>query len=171
MVACDLCGENFRNNSTLKYHTQVWYCEACDSTFKCESDFIDHASDLDHWLVKNLEPNWTAKIPLEDFEKSTIKANDDEHDDDEAPADGEHNVNVTLFKKHLIPTRPTEETETYSVISKADHIEDLESPVDETDEVAKISPRAEIEGHEEQCDKQENGSNLKGKNEEQNRGK
>ena len=35
------------------------------------------------------------------------------------------------------------------MISKADHIEDLESPVDETDEVAKISPRAEIEDHEE----------------------
>ena len=34
------------------------------------------------------------------------------------------------------------------MISKADHIEDLESPVDETDEVAKISPRAEIEDHE-----------------------
>ena len=29
-----------------------------------------------------------------------------------------------------------EETETYLVISKADHIEDLESSVDETDEVA-----------------------------------
>ena len=35
------------------------------------------------------------------------------------------------------------------MISKADHIEDLESSVDETDEVAKISPRAEIEDHEE----------------------
>jgi len=34
------------------------------------------------------------------------------------------------------------------VISKADHIEDMESPVDETDEVAKISSRAEIEDHE-----------------------
>ena len=88
MVACDLCGENFRNNSTLKYHTQAWYCEACDSTFKCESDFIDHASDLDHWLVKNLEPNWTAKIPLEAFEKI-----------DEASADREHNVDDTLLKK------------------------------------------------------------------------
>ena len=68
---------------------------------------------------------------------------------DEASVDGEHNVNITLFKKPLIPRRPIEETETYSVISKADHIEDLESPVDETDEVAKISPRAEIEDHEE----------------------
>ena len=75
MVACDLCGENFRNNSILKYHNQVWYCEACDSNFECESDFIDHASHLDHWLVKNLRPNWTAKIPLEAFEKSTVKAN------------------------------------------------------------------------------------------------
>ena len=34
------------------------------------------------------------------------------------------------------------------MISKADNIEDLESPVDETDEVAKISPRTEIEDHE-----------------------
>ena len=157
MVACDLCGENFRNNSTLKYHNQVWYCEACDSNFECESDFIDHASHLDHWLVKNLRPNWTAKIPLEAFEKSTIKANDDEHETnvDEASADGEHNVDVTLFKKPLIPTRPTEEIGTYSVLSKADHIDDLESQVDKTDKVAKISPRAEIEGHEEQCDKEE----------------
>ena len=92
MVACDLCGDNFRNNSTLKYHTQVWYCEACDSTFKCESDFIDHASHIDHWRVKNLEPNWTAKIPLEAFEKS---ANDDEHDDDKAPTDSGMQVKVT----------------------------------------------------------------------------
>ena len=65
----------------------------------------------------------------------------------------------------MIPTRPTEEIGTYSVLSKADHIDDLESPVDKTDKVAKLSPRAEIEGHEEQCDKQENGSNLEGKNE------
>ena len=95
MAACDLCGENFRNNSTLKYHTQVWYCEACDSTFQCESDFIDHAPRLNHWLVKNLEPNFTAKIPLEAFEKSTIKANDDEHDDDKAPADSGMQVRMS----------------------------------------------------------------------------
>ena len=49
----------------------------------------------------------------------------------------------------MIPTRPTEEIETHSVPSKVDLIEDMESPVDETDEVAKISPRAEIEDHEE----------------------
>ena len=111
MAACDLCGENFRNNSTLKYHTQAWYCEACDSTFKCESDFIDHASDLDHWLVKNLEPNWTAKIPLEAFEKSTVKANDDKHETkvDETSADGEHTVDDTLFEKPMLPRRSNEE--------------------------------------------------------------
>ena len=60
--ACDLCGNNFRNNSTLEYHTQMWYCEACESTSECESDFIDHVSHIDHWRVKKLEPNWTAKI-------------------------------------------------------------------------------------------------------------
>ena len=72
----------------------------------------------------------------------------------------------------MIPTRPTEEIETHSVPSKVDLIEDLDSPVDEIDdcaeqldEVAQKSPRVEIEGHEEQCDKQENGSNLEGKNE------
>ena len=53
------------------------------------------------------------------------------------------------------------------MISKADHIEDLESLVDESDKMAQIGPRVEIEGHEEHCDKQENGSNLEGKNEEQ----
>ena len=68
----------------------------------------------------------------------------------------------------MIPTRPTEEIGTYSVLSKADHIDDLESPVDKTDKVAKISPRAEIEGHEEQCDKEVNGSDHEGRNEEEN---
>ena len=48
----------------------------------------------------------------------------------------------------MIPTRPTEEIETHSVSSKVDLIEDLESPVDETDEVAKINSRTEIEDHE-----------------------
>ena len=94
---------------------------------------------------------------------------------DEASVDGEHNVNITLFKKPLIPTRPTEEIETHSVPSKVDLIEDLDSPVDEIDDcaeqldkVAQKSPRVEIEGHEEQCDKEENGSNHEGRNEEEN---
>ena len=39
------------------------------------------------------------------------------------------------------------------MLSKADHIDDLESPVDKTDKVANLSPRAEIESHEEQRDK------------------
>ena len=49
------------------------------------------------------------------------------------------------------------------MLSKADHIDDLESPVDKTDKVAKLSPRAEIEGHEEQRDKEENGSDHEGR--------
>ena len=108
-----------------------------------------------HWNRKH-KLEWTETFPLKRLKKF-----------EEASVDGEHNVNITLFKKPLIPTRPTEEIGTYSVLSKADHIDDLESPVDETDKVAKISPRAEIEGHEEQCHKEENGSNLEGKNEEQ----
>ena len=39
------------------------------------------------------------------------------------------------------------------MLIKADHIDDLESPVDKTDKVANLSPRAEIESHEEQRDK------------------
>ena len=68
----------------------------------------------------------------------------------------------------MIPTRPKEEIGTYSVLSKADYIDDLKSPVDKTDKVAKLSPRAEIKGHEEQCDKEENGSDHEGRNEEEN---
>ena len=68
----------------------------------------------------------------------------------------------------MIPTRSKEEIGTYSVLSKADHIDDLESPVGKTDKVANLSPRAEIEGHEEQCDKKENGSDHEGRNKEEN---
>ena len=82
--------------------------------------------------------------------------------------DEEHKDDVTLFEKPLIPTRPNEEIGTYSVLSKADYIDDLKSPVDKTDKVAKLSPRAEIKGHEQQCDKEENGSDHEGKNEEEN---
>ena len=54
------------------------------------------------------------------------------------------------------------------MLSKADHIDDLESPVDKTDKVANLSPRAEIESHEEQRDKKENGSDHEGRNKEEN---
>ena len=91
---CDLkveCEQEFANHKEEDHDLpfpphihHMWYCEACDSIFKCESDLIDHASHMDHWRVKKLEPNWTAKIPLEAFKKS---ANDDEHDDDKAPTD------------------------------------------------------------------------------------
>ena len=65
----------------------------------CYWEFQDHGPNLDHWLVKNLRPNWTAKIPLEAFEKSTVKASDKhETKDDEASADRKYNVDDTLFK-------------------------------------------------------------------------
>ena len=57
-------------------------------------------------------------------------------------------TSVRIGSLSLVNFDVVEETETYLVISKADHIEDLESSVDETDEVAKISQRAEIEDHE-----------------------
>ena len=202
MVACDLCGEKFRNNSKLGYHRdsscyecdltwecdneykthfnqlhifkcdscefsfakegslkshiKVRYCDECDLTSKCYCDFIDHVEE-------HYESNPSLYFRI-------LEANEDKHkkEVDGTSADEDQIDDVTPFKKPLIPTRPTEEIGTYSVLSKADHIDDLESPVDKTDKVAKISPRAEIEGHEEQCDKEENGSNLEGKNEEEN---
>ena len=202
MVACDLCGEKFRNNSKLRYHRdsscyecdltwecdneanthfnqlhifkcdrcefsfakegslkshiKVRYCDECDLTSKCYCDFIDHVEE-------HYESNPSLYFRI-------LEANEDKHEKevDGTSADEDQIDDVTLFKKPLIPTRPTEEIGTYSVLSKADHIDDLESPVDKTDKVAKLSPRAEIEGHEEQCDKEENGSDHEGKNEEEN---
>ena len=48
----------------------------------------------------------------------------------------------------MIPTRSNEEIETYSVLSKAVYIDDMESPVDKKDKMDKLSPRAEIKGQE-----------------------
>ena len=56
-LECDICQFKFAKESTLKYHNQVWYCEACDSNFECEDEFYDHAPNLNHWLIKNLRPN------------------------------------------------------------------------------------------------------------------
>ena len=52
---CNIGQYKFVIKSTLKYHNQVWYCDACDSTYECEYRFIDHAEDLDHYLVKKSE--------------------------------------------------------------------------------------------------------------------
>ena len=60
-LKCNICQTKFVKESTLKYHNQVWYCDACDSTYECEYRFIDHAEDLDHYLVKNLKPIWLEK--------------------------------------------------------------------------------------------------------------
>ena len=54
----------------------------------------------------------------------------------------------------MIPTRSNEEIKTYSVLSKAVYIEDVESP--EVNKLAKLSPRVEIKGRKQQSDKEEN---------------
>ena len=168
---CDICETKFVTERYLNLHKKAVWCKRCLIFLNCEyHNQWSKCTECDKYLLckARYEGHWNRKhklkceIPLEAFEKV-----------EEASVEKEHNVNVTLFEP-LIPTRLTEEIETYSVLSQADIIEDLDSPVDEinncaeqSDEVAQISPRVEIEGHEEQCDKQENGSNLEGKNEEQ----
>ena len=168
---CELCETKFRTESDLNLHKIAVWCNRCQKEYNCEfHDTWSSCTKCDKGLrcKAKYEGHWNrnhkreCEIPLKAFEKV-----------EEASVEKEHNVNVTLLKP-LIPTRPTEEIETHSVLSKADIIEDLDSPVDEIencaeqlDKVAQIGPRVEIEGHGEQCDKQENGSNLEGKNEEQ----
>ena len=57
-------------------------------------------------------------------------------------------TSVRIDSLSLVNDAVGEETETYLVISKADHIEVLESSVDETGEVAKINPKTEIKANE-----------------------
>ena len=45
----------------------------------------------------------------------------------------------------MIPTRSNEEIETYSVLSKAVYIGEVESP--DVNELAKLSPRVELKGN------------------------
>ena len=118
-------------------------------------------------MVKNLRPNWTAKIPLEAFEKSTVKANDDEHKTkgDEASADGKHTVDDTLFEKPMLPRRSNEEIENCSVRSKDISIDDMGSL--EGDEMAKLSHKVDIKSRKQQNNEEENGDDHEGKHEEQ----
>ena len=71
-------------------------------------------------------------------------------------------TSVRIGSLSLVNDDVGEETETYLVISKSDHIEDLESSV-----VAKISPRAEIEDHEGNEINQKPGKKFKDKTKEQ----
>ena len=127
----------------------------------CYWEFQDHGPNLDHWLVKNLRPNWTAKIPLEAFEKSTVKANDDEHKTkvDEASADGEHNVDDTLLKKPMLQTGSNEEIENCSM-----HSEDISN--DDIESLEELSHKVDIKGHKQQ-NNEENGNDNEDKHEEQ----
>ena len=57
-------------------------------------------------------------------------------DYDRASMTGMISTSVRIGSLSLVNDDVVEETENYLMISKADHIEDLESSVDETDEVA-----------------------------------
>ena len=45
MVACDLCGEKFRNNSELRYHRSS-YCDECELTWECDNEANTHYNQL-----------------------------------------------------------------------------------------------------------------------------
>ena len=89
-LECDVCQSEFAKESTLKYHNQEWYCKACEEKLVCEEEFRDHAPNSYPWTVKNLRPDYTAKIPLEAFEKV-----------DEASVDREHTTKLKLLDSLL----------------------------------------------------------------------
>ena len=156
---------------------EITSCNYCSRIFKCYDDCSSHKS-LQHEITceicSNMNPYgslWSNEAQFyqhnKEYHGSNLKppeeANDDKHEEevDETSTDEEHTDDVTLFEKPLIPTRPNEEIETYSVLSKAVYIEDVESP--EVNKLAKLSPRVEIKGRKQQSDKEENGSDHEGK--------
>ena len=80
---------------------------------------------------------------VDDFSSSYIMV-----DYDRASMTRMVSTSVRIDSLSLVNDAVGEETETYLVISKADHIEVLESSVDETGEVAKINPKTEIKDNE-----------------------
>ena len=77
---------------------------------------------------KNLRPSWTAKIPLEAFEKV-----------DEASADREQNVEDTLLKKPRFQTGSIEEIE-----NCPKHSEDISD--DDIESLEELSHKVNIKG-------------------------
>ena len=77
---------------------------------------------------KNPRPSWTAKIPLEAFEKV-----------DEASADREQNVDDTLLKKPRLQTGSIEEIE-----NCPKHSEDISD--DDIESLEELSHKVDIKG-------------------------
>ena len=68
------CPVSFDTERRLKFHKEAVWCDECQLEWECRyHKFQDHASNKDHWLGKNLGPNWTAKISREAFKKPTVK--------------------------------------------------------------------------------------------------
>ena len=97
---------------------------------------------------KNPRPSWTAKIPLEAFEKV-----------DKASADREKNVDDTLLKKPRLQTGSIKEIGNYSM-----HSEDISN--DDIESLEELSHKEDIKGHKQQ-NNGENGNDHEDKHEEQ----
>ena len=126
-LECDKFQSAFAKESTLKYHNQEWYCEACKSKVVCYWEFTDHGN-LDHWSIKIWDQIEQQKITLEAFEKV-----------DEASADREHNVDDTLLKKPMLQTGSNEEIENCSM-----HSEDISN--DDIESLEELSHKVDIKG-------------------------
>ena len=130
-------------------------------TFKCEDELDNHINQVhmfkcDLCGVYEFEES-ELRDHIEEHHGSSLEppaeANDDKHEEevDKASTDEEHTNDGALFEKPMIPTRSNEEIETYSVLSKAVYIGEVESP--DVNELAKLSPRVELKVRKQQSDK------------------
>ena len=95
MFSCIFCGENFRGNSDLESHEETVWCDECQEEWDCKNHNVPSwcdecdlrwSCDIKHEIHMQQKHELrcdiyrTAKIPLEAFEKTTVKANDDKHE-------------------------------------------------------------------------------------------
>ena len=156
MFSCKLCDENFRRESDFKSHKETVWCNECQEEWDCKNHNVPSwcdecdlkwSCDIKHEIHMQQKHELecdiyrTAKIPLVAFEKSTVKANDDEHKTkvDEASVDGEHNVDDTLLKKPMLQTGSNEEIENCSM-----HSEDISN--DDIESLEELSHKVDIKG-------------------------
>ena len=140
---------------------KITSCSDCSQIFKCDNDYFSHSS-LQHDITCEICGGLYLNEALfnhhnEKYHGSNLKppaeADDDKHEEevDKASTDEEHTNDSALFEEPMIPTRSNEEIETYSVLSKAVFIGEVESP--DVNELAKLSPRVELKVRKQQSDK------------------